>query len=153
MKPFSALTNREKAGEILRWLLVPVALAATVAVLVYVGKVAVPAALAQPPDAPPPRAAMIPRVVVYRALALVMIAATILAGSWTAPRYRVEVATTLATFWIGHAIFYRIVVHIGRGTPHYFDFALAILAAGGAVAVIYFAEKSKRAATARSCEK
>jgi hypothetical protein len=74
-----------------------------------------------------------------------MIAATILAGSWTAPRQRVLVASVLAIFWIGHAILYRIVVHIGRGTPHYLDFALAVLVAGGTVALIYFAEKSKRA--------
>ncbi len=147
MKLFSALTNQEKAGEILRWLLVPVALAATFTVLVYVGKVAMPAAMAQPPGAPPPPAAVIPRVIVYRALALVMIVATILAGSWTAPRYRVVVATILAIFWIGHAILYRIVVHIGQGTPHFLDFALALLAAGGSVALIYFAEKSKRAVT------
>jgi hypothetical protein len=52
MKPFSALTNQEKASEILRWLLVPVVLAATFAVLVYVGKVVMPAAIAQPPGAP-----------------------------------------------------------------------------------------------------
>jgi hypothetical protein len=146
MKSFSTLTGQEKSLELFRWFLVPVALAATFAVLVYIGKVAMPAAMAQPPGAPPPPAAMIPRVVVYRALALVMIVATILAGSWTAPRYRVEVATTLAAIWIGHAVLYRIVVHLGRGTPHYLDFALAVLAAAGAVAVIYFAEKSKRTA-------
>jgi hypothetical protein len=144
MKPFSALSNQEKAGELFRWLLVPVALAATFAVIVYVGKVAMPAAMAQPPGAPPPPAAMIPRVVVYRALALVMIVATILAGSWTAPRYRVELAITLAAIWIGHAVLYRIVVHLGRGMPHYLDFVLAVLAAAGSVGVIYFAEKSKR---------
>lgn len=144
MKPFSTLTSQEKAGEILRWLLVPVAVAAVFAALVYVGKVAMPAALAQLPGAPSPPATVIPRVIVYRALALVMIVATILAGSWTTPRHRVVVASVLAAFWIGHAILYRIVVHIGRGTPHYLDFALALLAAGGAVALIYFAEKSNR---------
>jgi hypothetical protein len=146
MKPFSALSSQEKAGELFRWLLVPVALAATFAVLVYVGKVAMPAAMAQPPGTPPPPAAVIPRVIVYRALALVMIVATILAAGWTAPRYRVEVATTLAAIWIGHAVLYRIVVHLGRGTPHYFDFVLGVLAAVGAVAAIYFVEKSTHAA-------
>lgn len=148
MKPFLALSNQEKAGELFRWLLVPVVLAATFALLVYVGKVAMPAAMAQPPGTPPPPSALIPRVVVYRALALVMIVATTLVGSWTAPRFRVEVGITLAAIWIGHAILYRIIVHIGRGTPHYVDFVLAVLAAAGAVAVIYFTEKSKRTVAA-----
>lgn len=146
MKPFSALTGQEKTLEALRWLCVPIAAAAALAVVIFIAGLAMPPMYVQPPGTPPPPAPVIPRVVTFRAFSVIAALAFVLAGAKTAPRFRLVVALVLAGLWIAHAFLYRIVVHL-PGTPHYLDFALAIAAAGGAAALIYYAEKSNRQAT------
>ncbi len=146
MKPFSALTGKEKAIEALRWLCVPVAAVAAAAIVIFLAGLAMPTAYAQPPGSPPPPAPVIPRVVTFRVFSVIVALAFILAGAKTAPRGRLIVALVLASLWIAHAFLYRIYVHL-PGTPHYLDFALALAAAAGATALIYYAEKSKRQAT------
>ena len=146
MKPFSALTGKEKAFELLRWLCVPIAAAAALAIVIFIARLAMPPMYIQPPGSPPPPAPVIPRVVTYRAFSAIAALAFVLAGAKTAPRLRLVVALVLAGLWIAYAFLSRVVVHL-PGTPHYLDFALAIAAAGGGAALIYCAEKSKRQAT------
>jgi hypothetical protein len=142
MKPFAALSAREKTIEVVRWLCVPVAIGATFAVVILLGQIAMPPQYAQPRGAPPPPAPVIPRVVTFRVLSVLMGMALVLAGAKTAPRHRLIVASVVGAMWLGHAFLYRIVVHLGQGTPHYFDFALAVAASAAAVALIYYSEKS-----------
>jgi hypothetical protein len=145
VKPFSVLTAQKKAIEVLRWLSVPIAVAAAFAVLILIGQIAMPPQYAQPPGAPPPPAPAIPRVVTFRVLSVLMGVALVLAGAKTAPRHRLIVAAVIAAMWIGHAFLYRIVVHLGQGTPHYLDFALALASAAAAVALVYFTERKAKA--------
>src|SRR5688500_10018879 len=147
MQPFSALSANEKFIEVVRWLCVPVAVAATFAVLILVGQIAMPTQYVRPPGAPPPAAPVIPRVVTFRVLSVLMGLALILAGAKTAPRHRLTVAFVMAAIWLTHAFFYRILVHLGQGTPHYFDFGLAIAAAASAIALIYYTERSQATTT------
>ena len=149
MKPLAALSAQEKFVEVVRWLCVPVAIAATFAVLILVGQIAMPPQYVQPPGAPPPPAPAIPRVVTFRVLSVLMGVGLVLAGAKTAPRYRLIVATAIAAIWVGHAFLYRIFVHLGQGTPHYFDFSLAVASAGAAVGLIYVTERPRPAAPAR----
>ena len=146
MKPFSALTGKEKALELLRWLCVPIAAVLAVAILIFIARLAMPPTYVQPPGSPPPPAPIIPRVVTFRAFSVIAALAFVVAGAKTAPRFRLIVALVLASLWIAHAFLYRVYVHL-PGTPHYLDFALAIAAAGGGAALIYYAEKSKRQAS------
>jgi len=152
MKPFAALAANEKAVEIVRWLCVPVAAGAALYAVIFLAGLAMPRAMVRPPGAPPPPTPAIPRIVTFRAFSILAGLAFVVAGAKTAPRRRVVAALVLAALWIGYAFLYRIYVHLGRGTPHYFDFALAIAAAGGAAALIYYAEKAGGACRRPGCE-
>jgi peptidoglycan/LPS O-acetylase OafA/YrhL len=110
--------------------------------VIFLAGLAMPRAMVQPPGAPPPPAPAIPQIVTFRTFRFIAGTAFVLAGARTAPRRRVIVAAVLAALWIGYAFLYTIYVHLGRGTPHYFDFALAIAAAGGAAVLIYYVDKA-----------
>ena len=140
MKPFSELTGRQRAVEILRWLAVPVVAVLTMFVLQTLARLAIPPVYAQLPGTPPPTAPIIPPIVTYRALSILLAVAFVAAGALTAPRRRLLAATVLAALWIVYAFLIHVLVHLGRGPPHYLDFALAATAAGGGIALIYWLE-------------
>jgi hypothetical protein len=143
MKPFAALSARDKAIEVVRWLCVPVAAALAVSLFIFIGSLAIPRVYAQLPGSPvaPPG---ILRVVTIRTFSALMAASFVLAGAKMAPRYRAIVASVLAAMWIGLSFMSHIVIHLGQGTPLYFDFALAIAAVAAAIALIHYTEKPRR---------
>ena len=101
MKPFAALTGKEKAFELLRWLCVPIAAAAALAIVIFIAGLAMPPMYVQPPGSPPPPAPVVPRVVTFRAFSVIAALAFVIAGATTAPRFRPIVAHVLAGLWIG----------------------------------------------------
>jgi hypothetical protein len=143
MKPFAELTGREKAVEILRWLLVPVASFVAVYVLILISQVALPPQMAQPPGTPPTPVSEFQRLV-PRVFNVLISGVLVLAGAKMAPRWRVATALALAGLWIGYAFLIHVAVHLGQGTPHWWHFVLSIVASLLAVALIGYAERAQR---------
>lgn len=140
MKPFSELTSQEKAAELLRWVLVPVAAVVAVYVLLLIARVALPPAMARLPGTPPPPVSDFQRIA-PRVFGVLMAALFVLAGAKVAPRWRLVTALVLAGLWIGFSFSIHIYVHLGRGRPNYLDFALAVVAASLATTLIGYAEQ------------
>jgi hypothetical protein len=137
MKPFAELTGQQKALELVRWLCVPAAAVLAVIVLSLLARLAIPPVYAQPPGAPPAPTNFGARRLVFRAFSVLMGASFVAAGAMTAPRRRLPTALVLATLWIGYSFLSHIAVHLGRGTPHYLDFALAAAAAAAAAGALF----------------
>ena len=137
MKPFAELTGTQRAIELLRWLLVPVAAVLAVALLIALVRLASPPAMAQLPGTPRPTPTALRRYVLPRVAEILLAVTFVLAGALTAPRRRTIPAAVLAALWTAYSFLLYIFVHIGRGTPHYLDFAISAAAAGGAAWIIY----------------
>jgi hypothetical protein len=136
MRPFTQLSGRDKAVEVLRWLLVPVAALAMVFLPTLVMRVAMPPPMAphigQPRPGPDPI-----RISIGRVARILMGAAFVFFGAMMAPRMRVGTALVLAGLWITYAALSHIVVHL-EASPHYLDFSLAAGAAVlGALLIAY----------------
>jgi hypothetical protein len=140
MKPFAQLSGQEKGGELLRWLVVPVAAVVAVYVLLLISRVAMPPAMARLPGTPAPPVTDFQRIA-PRIFGVLMAALFVLAGAKVAPRWRLMTALVLAGLWIGFSFSIHIFVHLGRGTPNYLDFALAVFAASLAAGLIGYAEQ------------
>jgi len=143
MKSFSELTGKEKAVELLRWILVPPAAGLAVFALQFVARFVWPPAYAQLPGTAAMPVSDFHRFILPRIFGMLMAAAFVIAGAKMAPRSRLVAAIALAILWTGYCFMNHVLVHLGRGTPHYLDFALAIAAAAGGVAYIFYSEKSK----------
>jgi hypothetical protein len=143
MKPFSQLTSHEKGAELLRWVLVPIASVAAVALLILVSRVVMPPAMARPPGSPPPAVSEFRRFapLVFNGLISVTL---VLAGAWTAPRARVVTAIALASLWLGYAFLIHVAVHLGRGRPNWLHFGLSLAATLAAVALVHYGEQSRQ---------
>jgi hypothetical protein len=143
MKAFAELTGQERAVEILRWLLVPVAAVSAVFVLLLISQVAMPPVMAprlgEPRPGPDPL-----RTVMARTFGMLMGVAIVLARAKTAPRRRLATALVLAGLWIGYSFLIHVYVHLGRGMPNLWHFALAVGASLFGVAVVGYAERSHR---------
>jgi hypothetical protein len=143
MKPFSELTGREKAIELLRWICVPAtAVLAIVAVRVIAGFL-MPPALAQPPGSPAIPASDFNRFILPWIFGLLMALAFVITGATTAPRRRVATAVVLVVLWTLYSLQIHVLVHLGRGVPHYTHFVVAAVAAACGAVYIVYSEKSK----------
>jgi hypothetical protein len=142
MKPFSQLSGQEKANEVLRWLLVPVASVAAVIVLILLARIVIPPAMARLPGEPPSVVSDFQRWVprIFNGL---LSGAFVFAGAKMAPRGRLATALVLATLWIGYSFLIHVFVHLGRGKPNYLDFAVAAVAALLAVALVGYSELAR----------
>jgi hypothetical protein len=143
MTPFAELTGRQKVIEVLRWLAVVPAAVLSVAALRIIARFVMPPLVIQPPGTP-----VIPvsegRLLLVRALYILMGLAFVIAGASMAPRWHFATAVVLSLVWIGYSFLYQVLVHLGQGPPHYVYFALeSVSAACGAVA-IYFIERIAR---------
>jgi hypothetical protein len=143
MRTFSELTGKERALELVRWVCVPAAAVLVVFALQMIARLVMPPVFAQLPGTPVVLPADFDRFVLPRIIGAVMIASSILAGAMVAPRYRLAAALVLAGLWTVYSFLSHVLVHLGRGTPHYLDFALAALAAFGMAAYIFYSERSK----------
>ncbi len=143
MKSFSDLTSKEKTVELLRW--IGVAPAAVIAGMApgVIARLVIPPVLAEPLGSPPTPAPAFSRSILFWVIGILMGAAFVIAGAKTAPRYRGTTAIVLASLSILYSLMSHVVVHLGRGTPHYTDFAVAAIAAACAAAYIVYSEKSK----------
>lgn len=150
MKRFSELTGKEKLIELLRWLLVPAAAVLAVFALRFVAGLLMPPALAQLPGTPVPPVSAFRRFVLPRIFGILSAAVFVIAGAKTAPRRRIPAAVALAIVWGFYSLMSHILVHPGRGLPHYVDFAVAFLAAAGAAAYVLHSEDRKSAAPGAS---
>jgi len=143
MKSFSELTGQEKAIELLRWLLVPVASVGVVFVLILIARIAMPPAMARLPGTAPPPVSDFQRWVMPGIFNVLISAGLVFAGAKVAPRGRLVTALVLAALWIGYSFLIHIYVHLGRGTPSYLHFALSVTATLLAAALIGYAERSR----------
>jgi len=143
MRSFSELTGREKAVEVVRWFCVPAAAVLIVVAVRIVASFAMPPVYAQPPGTPVVLTSDFQRFVLARILGALMIASSVLAGAFVAPRYRLAAALVLAGLWTVYSLLSHVLVHLGRGKPHYLDFTIAALAAIGAAAYIFYSERAK----------
>ena len=143
MKPLTELTGKETSIELLRWILVPAAAVFVVFALRQLAGLLMPPALAQPPGISPATLSDLQRFVLPRLLGCLMAAAFVVVGAKTAPRWRHTTALVLAGLWIAYSLMDHVLVHLGRGIPHYTDFVLAIVSAAGAAAYIWYSEKSR----------
>jgi hypothetical protein len=143
MKSFSELTGKEKSIECLRWICVPpAAVLASLAPRIVASLVMSPV-VALLPGTPAMPASDFSRYFLHRIFTVVMGAAFVIAGARTAPRYRFATAAVLAVGWVAYSLASHVLVHLGRGTPHYTDFVIAAVAAAGGAAYIFHSEKSK----------
>jgi len=147
MKSFSELNGKEKAIELFRWLLVPVASVAVVFVLILISRIAMPPAMAQLPGTAPPPVSDFQRWMIPRIFNVLISAGLVFAGAKMAPRGRLATALVLAALWISYSFLIHIYVHLGRGTPNYLHFALSVIAPLLAAALISYAERSERVAS------
>lgn len=136
MKPFASLTGKEALVELLRWLAVPVVAIGWVLLWVVLVRLVFPPAMAQPPGTPAVPVPAFQRYVLSRAIAVVMAAGFVVAGAKMAPRFRSATSIVLAAAWLARAFLYDVFVHLGRGTPHYLDFTLAVIAVAAGVAYV-----------------
>ncbi len=139
MKSFAEQSAQEKAIELLRWLLVPVAAVVAVFVVLLIARMAIPPAMARLPGTPPPPVTDFQRIS-PRIFGVLIGALFVLAGAKMAPRFRLVTALVLAGLWIGYSFLIHVYVHLGRGTPHYVHFGLAVVAVLLAAALIGYAE-------------
>lgn len=139
MKSFAEQSAQEKAIELLRWLLVPVAAVVAVFVVLLIARMAIPPAMARLPGTPPPPVTDFQRIA-PRIFGVLIGALFVLAGAKMAPRFRLVTALVLAGLWIGYSFLIHVYVHLGRGTPHYVHFGLAVVAVLLAAALIGYAE-------------
>ena len=143
MKRFSDLTGKEKLVELLRWLLVPAAAVLGVLALGFIAGLLIPPLLAQPPGSPPAPLSAFRRLVLPRILSILVAAGFVIAGAKTAPRFRIPTAVVLAIVWALYSFMSHVLIHLGRGTPHYAHFAVAAVAAASAAAYVVSSEKRK----------
>lgn len=142
MERFAELSTQERAVEVVRWLLVPVAAVAAVIVLLLVSRVAMPPAMARLPGTLPPPLSDFQRIA-PRVIGVLMGGLFVLAGAKMAPRWRLATALVLAGLWISYSFLIHIYVHLGRGAMNYWHFALAVVAALLAVALVSYAERAR----------
>ena len=88
MKRFSELTSYEKAIELLRWVLVPVAAIVGVVLLGQLAVLVIPRPVAQLPGTPMAPSWDLQRFLLHRTFAVLAGLAFVLAGAMTAPRSR-----------------------------------------------------------------
>src|SRR5262245_50576737 len=142
MKSFSELTGQEKAIELLRWFLVPVASVAVVFLLILISQVAKPSAMAQLPGTATLPVSDFQRWVLPRIFNVLMSAGFVFVGAKVAPRGRLATALVLAALWIAYSFLIHVYVHLGRGTPNYWHFALSVIAPLLAAALIGYSQRS-----------
>jgi peptidoglycan/LPS O-acetylase OafA/YrhL len=104
---------------------------------------AMPPLLAQPPGTPVEPLSDTRRWIVQRAFNILIGAAFVIAGARMAPRRRRTTAIVLTVLWILYSAMIHVVVHLGRGKPHFADFALSAAAAVCGAAFIAYSERSK----------
>jgi hypothetical protein len=143
MKLFSELTGKEQALEAWRWLCVPLVAVLTVVALGMASRLMMPPVYAQPPGTPPMQLSEFHQYVLPRIFGILM-AAFVVAGAKTAPRFRLATAVALAAGWIAYAMMNFVLIHLGRGAPHYLNFTLAIAATAGAAGYIFYSERKGR---------
>lgn len=144
MKLFSELTGKEKTIEVLRWFCVtPAAVLASLAPRLTAGLLMSPA-VAQPIGMPRLPDSDYSRFLLRLIFDLIMGAGFVIGGAKMAPRYRLATAIVLAVVWGVYSLLIHVLVHLGRGTPHYMHFAVAAVAAGVGAAYIFKSENSKR---------
>ena len=143
MKSYSQLSSQQKGAELLRWVLVPVASVAAVVLLILFSRLVMPPMMAQPPGSPPPPVSEFRRFapLVFNGLISVSL---VLAGAWTAPRGRVHTALVLTALWIGYAFLIHVGVHLGRGRSNWLHFALSVVAALAAVALVHYGQRARQ---------
>ncbi|MBI5761038.1 MAG: hypothetical protein HZA46_21145 [Planctomycetales bacterium] len=143
MKSFSELTGKEKSIEWLRWICVPpAAVLASLAPRIVVSLVISPA-VARLRGTPAMPVSDFSRYFLARIFTIVVGAAFVIAGAKTVPRFRFATAVVLAVGWILYSLTSHVLVHLGRGTPHYTDFVIAGAGAAGGAVYIFYSEKSK----------
>jgi hypothetical protein len=144
MKRFGELSAGEKAIEIVRWLFVLPAAYFTSRLPYFVLGLVMPRPAAQLPGTPlPPPPSYLQRLLLSLVAALLVSMIFVLVGSLVAPRHRRYVAVVLAVLWSIYAFLDHIYIHL-PGTPHYANFAAAILAAAGAAALVFYYDRPPR---------
>ena len=142
MKSFSERTGKEKAIELLRWVLVPcVAVLAGFVVPRLIANFLMPPALAQPPGTPRVPPSDFQRFYLPWIATILMGAAFVIAGAKTAPRGRFATALVLVTLWTLYSLMWHVLVHPVRDIRHYTQFLVATLAAASGAAYIAYSEK------------
>lgn len=134
MKPFSALTEKEKLIELLRWFSVLPAAVLGFFAAYYAGGFLLPLAEALGVVNPPSDMGF-NRYLRYLIWLFPMGVAFVIAGAKTAPRFRLAAASVLAVLWV-----------LWTGRTHGFSYEAVIsaaVAAGCGTAFIFYAEKSK----------
>ena len=132
MKSFSELTGKDKAIELLRWLLVPcVPLLMVIATLFIVWSL-IPVEVGRSSDFQR-----------YSPWVITMLwgAGSVIAGAKTAPRGRIATAVVLALLWTLLLFKESVLEHHGRDTPDYTRFLVATLSAASGVGFIAYSEK------------
>ena len=147
MKRFAELSSREKAIEVLRWVLVPVIVVGFNLFLVLIWRTIIPPALAQPPGTAATPPSDFQRYILPRVVGLLMAFGIVFFSARIAPRYRLGVAIVLAGVWLVYGFFRFVVVHLGQGTPQYIDLLVAIAGAAAAIALVYYTERPRGAIT------
>jgi hypothetical protein len=139
MKPFAELSRGARGIELLRWILVlPAAVAPRLAIGGIVSILIRP--LLAAPVGSPPASSSAYRDFVVRACYMLTSAAFVLAGAKMAPRFRVATAIGLAFGLSVYSFLSHVLVHLGRGTPHYIHFGLE--AAACAATTMWLVKKS-----------
>jgi hypothetical protein len=143
MKRFAELSAAQKAIEIVRWICVLPAAVFTSRLPYFLFSLVIPPRMAQLPGTPqPPPPSYLQRLLLSLLAALLISIGFVLVGSLVAPRHRRYVAVVLAVLVTLHAILYHILIHL-PGTPHYTNFAAAVLAASGSAAIVFYVDRRR----------
>ena len=143
MRRFAELSSGEKTLEVLRWVAVPLVAIGVQASLAIFWRVIVPPSVAHPPGTPVATPSDFYRYVLPRIFGVLIGFAFVFIAAKIASRRRVWAAVVLAGCWFVYCFFRFVVVHLGQGTPHYIDLALAAAAVLAGVAAVYYTEQSK----------
>ena len=142
MKPISDLSPREKAVELLRWLLVlPSAMLAGL-ILRLIATALTPPVTAQLPRAPSEISGF-RRFVLPHLLGALVAAAFVVAGAKLAPRRRSATAIVLALVWTLSTFAIHVLGHHGAGRPHLKPIAVAMVATACGAAFVWYSERSR----------